>query len=884
MRRLGVAGMAAMFILAQAASAAAEEPRKIELDLASQPLYNALQTFAEMLDYQLLVRDKDISTRIAPPLRGVYTVDEALSILLKGSGLKYEVDASGLIVVGQNSEPRQRLIAAQESETIGGAMAQSASQPGGGQSLSRLEEIVVTAQKRAQSINDVGITINAFTGDMLRDRGIRSADEMALVTPGLTINESFTNGVPVYTIRGVGFSDYSAGASSTVGLYFDEVSIPYAVMSRGILFDMERVEVLKGPQGDLYGRNTTAGQINFISRKPTKEFEAGITAEYARFDVVDFEGYVSGPLSDSVRARIAAKATQSLGDGWQRSVTRPDDRLGEQDVLAARGLFDIDLGDNGSLLLNAHWVRDKSDNMAATAYNGLDVGFDQAQERPTIGTPSFSLGDNRAADWSPGQFRPRRDNELKGVAAKLNWDFNGVVLTSITGYDKFERSEANDSDGSAILDSNNINVTDLEVFSQELRLSSDDNADFTWIVGAYYSWDKISEDYNYFMHDSFYSMALGIRELDTRYDQKTESIAGFAHAEWQFAEKFRLVGGVRYTEEDRDWSGCTYDRDGTLAAGLNNIIRPAFILSQGLPDPGLAQPGGCGVYDDRPDSPTYGTYAVFSDSIATNKWMWKIGLNYEPTDDVLLFATVSKGFKSGGFNGANANTHTQLVPYGPEELLSVEVGTKASLQDGRLQLNLSGFWYDYKDKQEQDLAVTFVGNISGLTNVPKSRIIGVEAEMRWLATEGLTLDLGVAWLDTEVKEWMAVDSSSVFPDIVYIDASGMELANSPQWQLNATATYDWVISNDLMVTFGADVVYKDSTTGGPRITSATDDYWLANARVSLGAIDGNWRVTLWGRNLFDEYYYPSAFIGGNGPYVRILGMPRTYGITFDYKF
>src|SRR5690606_21702465 len=222
MRRLGVAGMAAMFILAQAASAAAEEPRKIELDLASQPLYNALQTFAEMLDYQLLVRDKDISTRIAPPLRGVYTVDEALSILLKGSGLKYEVDASGLIVVGQNSEPRQRLIAAQESETIGGAMAQSASQPGGGQSLSRLAEIVVTAQKRAQSINDVGITINAFTGDMLRDRGIRSADEMALVTPGLTINESFTNGVPVYTIRGVGFSDYSAGASSTVGLYFDE--------------------------------------------------------------------------------------------------------------------------------------------------------------------------------------------------------------------------------------------------------------------------------------------------------------------------------------------------------------------------------------------------------------------------------------------------------------------------------------------------------------------------------------------------------------------------------------------------------------------------------------------------------------------------------------
>src|SRR5690606_31846895 len=220
------------------------------------------------LDYQLLVRDKDLSSRVAPPLRGSYTVDEALSILLHGSGLKYEVDSTGLIVVGETAQaPLQRLVASQEAETV--AMPAQSAEPAGGQSFARLEEILVTAQKRAQSINDVGITINAFSGDMLRTRGIRSADEMALVTPGLTINESFTNGVPVYTIRGVGFSDYSAGASSTVGLYFDEVSIPYAVMSRGILFDMERVEVLKGPQGDLYGRNTTAGQINFISRKPT---------------------------------------------------------------------------------------------------------------------------------------------------------------------------------------------------------------------------------------------------------------------------------------------------------------------------------------------------------------------------------------------------------------------------------------------------------------------------------------------------------------------------------------------------------------------------------------------------------------------------------------
>ncbi len=748
----------------------------------------------------------------------------------------------------------------------------------------RIDEIVVTAQKRAQSMNDVGITINAFTGDMLRDRKIDSADDMALLTPGLTINQTAATGVPIYTIRGVGFSDYATSASSTVGLYFDEVAIPYAVMSRGILFDVERVEVLKGPQGDLYGRNTTAGQINFVSRKPTREVEAGMSAGYSRFNVVDFEGYVSGPLADNVQGRLAIKTVQSLSDdGWQQSVTR-DDELGKRDEVAVRGMVNFDIGEAAQLLLNVHWIRDKSDNTATTAYNGLDFGFDAPTSLPTIGTPSFSVGDNRAADWTPGFLRPQRDNELKGVAINLTWDIGDVTLTSITGYDKFDRTETNDWDGSAIIDSNNINVTDLEVFSEELRVSSNTSGPFSWIAGAYYSWDKMNEDYNYFMSDSFFSLALGIQQLDTRYEQTTESKALFGHVEWEFTDQLQLVGGLRYTEEDRDWSGCTYDRDGSLAAGLNNIITPAFILGNGLPDPGLVAPGECGVYDDRPDSPTFGTFAVFSDTVSTNKWMGKIGLNYTPNDDLLLFATVSRGFKSGGFNGANANTHTQLVPYGPETLTSYEVGAKASLLDGRMQFNVSGFYYDYKDKQEQSVAVTFVGNISGLTNVPKSEIKGAEVEMRWLATDGLTLDLGAAWLDTEIKEWNAVSEQSAYPNIIIVDASGQELANSPEWQLNGTATYEWEISNGLMMMTAADVVYKDTTTGGTTPSNATEDYWLVNARVGLGDIDGRWRVTAWGKNIFNKYYYPSAFIGGNGPYVRVVGMPVTYGLTLDYKF
>ena len=180
-----------------------------------------------------------------------------------------------------------------------------------------IEEVVVTAQKHSQSANDVPITINAFTGETLQDQGVITAENIALLTPGLTVNETAATGVPLYTIRGVGFQDYSTAASSTVGLYLDEVAIPYTVMSRGLLFDVQRVEVLKGPQGDLYGRNTTAGQINMVSNKPTEDFELGLRGSVGTFDTVDVEGFINGAISDRVNARVAFKSVQS-GEGWQK--------------------------------------------------------------------------------------------------------------------------------------------------------------------------------------------------------------------------------------------------------------------------------------------------------------------------------------------------------------------------------------------------------------------------------------------------------------------------------------------------------------------------------------------------------------------------------------
>ncbi len=780
-----------------------------------------------------------------------------------------------------------------------------------------IEEIIVTAQKREQGVNDIGITVNAFSGDQLKDLGVYSAEQIAQFTPGLTVNDTAATGVPLYTIRGVGFQDYSTAASSTVGLYFDEVAIPYSVMSRGVMFDVQRVEVLKGPQGDLYGRNTTAGQINFVSNRPTEEFDAGFTASFGRFNVFDLEGFVSGAPGDNVQARLAFRTTQS-NKGWQKSTTS-DDTLGEIDSNAIRALLNFEPNDAINILLNFHYVQDKSDNRANTPYDGTLVGLGPFSNPYTpldeyflptgahFGAvpPWYSTGDNRAADWTNSytspitgntfNLRPKRDNELKGISAKLEWELDKAELTSITSYDEFDRQETNDWDGGAFNDSSNINTTGIEVFSQELRLSGQGN-DLLWISGLYYSHDNMDEFYHYFMSDSvfgFGSIPWGvglfaptpILELDTKYQQETESRAAFGHVEWNFADDWRLTVGARYTEEDRQWSGCTFvSEDGSLGAFLNANFGSSL------------SPGDCGTIDDDPNSPTFifsliggpnvnDAFHVFDETIKTKRWMGKIGLDYVVSDDVLLYSTISSGFKSGGFNGANSNTTQQLKPYREEVLTSFEVGIKATQLEGRLQLNAAAFFYDYKDKQEQDSAVTFVGNIAGLTNVPKSEIMGAELDLHWLPLEGLSVNLGLAYLDTEVKEWDAVDEgASNWPVTITRDLSGIELAMAPRWQASGLVSYEWLLSNTLFMEVAGDFSYQDSTTGGAQPENATAAYSILNARISVGSSDHKWRAQLYGRNITDKYYYPAAYTGGNGPFVRAVGMPITYGISVTYNF
>jgi iron complex outermembrane receptor protein len=253
-------------------------------------------------------------------------------------------------------------------------------------------------------------------------------------------------------------------------------------------------------------------------------------------------------------------------------------------------------------------------------------------------------------------------------------------------------------------------------------------------------------------------------------------------------------------------------------------------------------------------------------------------------DDVLLYGTISNGFKSGGFNGANSNTTLQLLPIKPEVLTSYEAGVKATLLDGAMQLNASTFFYDYRDKQETDAHVAFVGNISGLTNVPKSEVTGTEFDMRWLPGGGWDLRLNVALLNSEIKEWMAVDTVlSAWPEVVRKDASGGPLAMSPDLQYTAVVTKQWEMDGDSSLDITLVHTYSDATPNGDPFIVGGEEYSYTDMRLGYGPADGAWRLLFWGRNITDEAYFPNAILGGNGPFVRSYGMPRTFGVSVDVK-
>ena len=778
------------------------------------------------------------------------------------------------------------------------------------QSTGLLEEVVVTAQKREQAATDVGISLTAVSGDLMRDLGVETVNDLSEFVPNLKIQNQFGGDQAVFDIRGVALFSFDSANSAPVATYVDGVVLPYPAMTQGQIFDVDRVEILRGPQGTVFGKNTTGGAVSFSTRDPGTELEGFVIGEFGDYDFYRLEAAVGGPLTDTFGARLAAITVQQ-GEGFQTDVFTGED-VGSVDRTALRLTLDWAPTETFDANLKLRAGRDKSDNGGLKILAPIVETFgDPDPNNWLVFTPATHPGhwDTGVSANVPGFAdinpfdRPRKDNESNGATLNLNWNVGSVLLTSVTGYDKLERMNQMDWDGLPMPINDYSFVADMESISQELRISSDGSGPFTWMVGAYFAEDEVREKVRYdcTASDICLNLAYGVDYL-----QEASTVAAFAHTEWDFSDSWSLVAGLRYTEEEREVTNLvtTVDADPFgVAAYLNYPVGPGS-LAGFLADDFSAAAGilECLVFGGvdfvNPVDPTYcPSYGPnFSNTLDDDAWSGKIGLNWRPSDSTLLFGHISRGYKSGGFGSFPASQLSQWIPYDSETLTAYELGGKWTLAESTAQLNASVYYYDYEDRQVQATQHDIIfGPLTTYVNAPKSSLYGGELELNWAPTENWDIRQAIGYSKGEFDEFVDYDGGSVIqagpdPDTglwlteIYVDRSS-EDAPGTDLQYSGLFAYTAGLSSVLDLRVQLDYSYNDGYRSilGPDYD--LEEYWLVNAQISLmESSAGTWQVALWGRNLANEEYFTDKNFFNEATIMGAVGAPRTWGLRLTYNW
>lgn len=741
-----------------------------------------------------------------------------------------------------------------------------------------IDEIIVTANKRAQSVNSVGMSINALSSDMLEQRGIGDVADLAKVVPGLTFAQSAYS-TPVYTLRGVGLYEAGFVSSPAVSVYVDEVPLAFPIMTSGAGLDLERVEVLKGPQGILFGQNSTGGAINYVAAKPQDRLGAGVSLTVARFGAVELKGHVTGPLSDTLRFRLAGKVEQ--GGAWQKSQTRPRDRLGDADRVFGRLLLDWEPTDRLSIRLNLNGFIDNSDTQAGQ-FDGPTIQAPGADAlNPEILTAPVAPRNARAADWNADWPHSSR-NRFGQAAIRVEYAISDTAtLTSISSLQRMKIDSYNDGDGTAFDSLSLRHYGKIRSFNQELRLAgSNDRLD--WLVGA--SYEKVTSDDN-ILYDVVGTSTVGpipglpyLTDVISSLDNKQRTYAAFGNLEVRLNDQLSLIAGGRYTRNEQEATNCTTDPTAQNAGGQIFEILQGVFGRQGATVP--IGPGQCYTLNPSDDFAP-GAYAT---DLRQNNTSFRAGINYKPDNGGLLYANFTRGFKAGAYSNISAALAVQYVPAVQERVDAWEAGFKLPLFDRRLQLNAAAFYYDYKDKQVRTKVLDAVfQNIERLVNVPKSRIWGLEGEFQAQPFDGLNLSGGVTYLDSRVSgSFLAYNQAGELGDF-----KGSVLPYTPKWQASGDVQYGWAVGASNRATLGAGVTYNsaaNATFGTQSLPADTYDlksYALLDLRAGFGAADGAWEISLFGRNITNSYYVTTLFQSDTR--FRYAGRPATYGVTFSIR-
>lgn len=736
-------------------------------------------------------------------------------------------------------------------------------------------EIVVTAQKISQNVNDVGLSINVLSGQQLNNLGISSPDDLTKAVPGFTYSRS-AYGTPIYTLRGIGFYDVVAAAPPAVSTYVDEVPLPYSAMSKGATLDVQRVEVLKGPQGTLFGQNATGGAINFIANKPTKDFAAGATLGYSSYNQVEADGYISGPLAPDLGARIAVSAVR--GGDWQKSLTR-DDTRGAERFYNGRVLLEWTPSDSLTLLLNANGWIDRGDEQASQIV-GLSAA---ARARPAL-VNAFNQYPHppqgaRGADWDPGvpfgsndpvSGHPhrgfKRDNHFYQFALRGDYELSdSLTLTSITSYGSLHIDSFTDTDGMNVATYNAANVATIDTFSQEVRLSGKTDR-LQWLIGGNYQHDDVDHagsTYNQvgtFPFPSAGSIAF----------MKVKSASAFANVDYEVVPTLHVVAGIRYSDVRIRNRGCTVDGgDGRFAA---------FQMARNAAPGVVLLPGDCITLDPVTRQPT----GLLAARLNENNVPFKLGLNWEVVPDSLLYVSASRGYKAGTFSPVGAIFSPALAPAKQESVMAYEAGFKLGLADRRVQLNGAVFLYNYDDKQVRGRIVDPVlGGLNMTINVPKSRVKGAEAQATWTPDRNWNFNVNAGYTDAKVRgSYVQFTQGGVFANL-----DGTPLPLTPKWQVSADAGYDAPVSESLGLFAGAHLHHQGSAFSGlgGETQFKTNAYTNIDIRFGIRDADDKWRLSLYAENLFNKYSWNYVSTAGPDAIARLANKPRIMGFRFSVK-
>lgn len=704
-----------------------------------------------------------------------------------------------------------------------------------------LEEIVVTAQHRAESLQDVPIAVSAFSEDMIDKARIESVGDIVAQTPNFSYTP-FSQVDPQLFIRGIGSSDDGAGGDPSVLVFQDDVVFARASGAALSLFDVERIEVLRGPQGTLYGKNAVGGAIRVVTKDPVDTFEAmyGLTVagDHDRFET---RGMINVPLNDRWQLRLASATTFSEGFNQSLTTGRP-----------------VDGEDNRSFRAKLRYAGESVDAVFSVNYTD-DSPYGNTRKPLPAGT--FALnGGTVSIDPDPRKRQASDDGYLDrtivGTALNLDWDLSLGTLTSITAFRNVEidwyQALAGLPTPPARLKTDNLWREETDQFSQELRWAGEsDNDKWNWVLGGFFLSESVAREEEF--RRSFCNPGGNVPTTTCSnsapiFDQNNDvdSTALFAHVGFQATDSVRLTAGTRFSKDDKSIDLAVVDS----LNGTGGSLAPAL--------------------------EEYSIHTGESWDEMTS--MFAIDVNV--SDDAMLYASISEGYKAGGFQTAPSTALAASVSYSPEFAESLEIGVKSEWFDNRLRTNLSWFQNDYEDLQVLQLVEAVPGDLSTLVlvtdNAADADISGIELELLFVPTEGLTLGATYATIDAEFSSYTTNTGA---------DLSGFKLRRTPEDSYSIYGEYEFGVGSRGNLILRADYASKGAQffENDNRPVSLEPSFSLLNASVRFVSTDESWNVTLWGKNLNDELYRVNSIAVADSGFTRI-GPPRTWGLTFNAYF